>query len=148
MSHLWCIFILSLKKPTMPVDSSDKEFKLHDLAQHQFVQPTETCPNARRAKRMRSEVDALDQSHTHFAEELHLKPVIQILHQPHLIYVFTPNLSTRRLCKNRWKKCWQKPMWIQFSSICIACCVAHSFIVWPWHRKLKLCELKTYCLSL
>ncbi|XP_062314993.1 lysine-specific demethylase 5B-B isoform X1 [Osmerus eperlanus] len=83
------------KKPTMPVDSSDKEFKLHDLAQHQFVQPTETCPNARRAKRMRSEVDALEQSHTHFSEELHLKPPGCVKTEPGEPCENRPNLRRR-----------------------------------------------------
>uniref|UniRef100_A0A8C7QUZ4 [histone H3]-trimethyl-L-lysine(4) demethylase n=1 Tax=Oncorhynchus mykiss TaxID=8022 RepID=A0A8C7QUZ4_ONCMY len=51
----------NLLKPTLPLDTSDKEYKPHDLAERQqFVQPAESCCNsARRAKRMRAEVDAL-----------------------------------------------------------------------------------------
>ncbi|XP_071777497.1 lysine-specific demethylase 5B-B isoform X2 [Centroberyx gerrardi] len=43
-----------VQKPILPVDSMDtKEYKPHDLVQRQFAQPSETCPNARRAKRMK-----------------------------------------------------------------------------------------------
>uniref|UniRef100_A0A8C7FQ63 [histone H3]-trimethyl-L-lysine(4) demethylase n=1 Tax=Oncorhynchus kisutch TaxID=8019 RepID=A0A8C7FQ63_ONCKI len=47
----------NLLKPTLPLDTSDKEYKPHDLAERQqFVQPAESCCNsARRAKRMRAE---------------------------------------------------------------------------------------------
>uniref|UniRef100_A0A673XMG1 [histone H3]-trimethyl-L-lysine(4) demethylase n=1 Tax=Salmo trutta TaxID=8032 RepID=A0A673XMG1_SALTR len=46
-----------VQKPTLPLDTSDKEYKPHDLAERQqFVQPAESCCNsARRAKRMRAE---------------------------------------------------------------------------------------------
>ncbi|CAB1336535.1 unnamed protein product [Coregonus sp. 'balchen'] len=66
-----------VQKPTLPVDTSDKECKPPDLAERQqFVEPTESCFNsACRAKRMRAEVDALvEQSLTHLSEELFLKP--------------------------------------------------------------------------
>ncbi|XP_028980169.2 lysine-specific demethylase 5B-B isoform X2 [Esox lucius] len=45
------------QKPTLLADTSDKEYKPHDLAERQqFVQPAESCCNsARRAKRMRTE---------------------------------------------------------------------------------------------
>uniref|UniRef100_A0A673XWT6 [histone H3]-trimethyl-L-lysine(4) demethylase n=1 Tax=Salmo trutta TaxID=8032 RepID=A0A673XWT6_SALTR len=48
--------LLFVQKPTLPLDTSDKEYKPHDLAERQqFVQPAESCCNsARRAKRMRS----------------------------------------------------------------------------------------------
>uniref|UniRef100_A0A8C3PCA2 Lysine demethylase 5B n=1 Tax=Chrysemys picta bellii TaxID=8478 RepID=A0A8C3PCA2_CHRPI len=36
-------------------DTKDKEYKPHDIPQRQSVQPSETCPPARRAKRMRAE---------------------------------------------------------------------------------------------
>ncbi|KAL1020953.1 hypothetical protein UPYG_G00006830 [Umbra pygmaea] len=44
-------------KPTLPVDTGDKEYKPHDLVERQqLVQPPESCCNsARRAKRMRVE---------------------------------------------------------------------------------------------
>ncbi|XP_048839377.1 lysine-specific demethylase 5B-B-like isoform X2 [Brienomyrus brachyistius] len=38
-------------------DIKDEEYKPHELAQRQSVHPAETCPPARRAKRMRSDVD-------------------------------------------------------------------------------------------
>ncbi|KAM4610848.1 lysine-specific demethylase 5B-B [Polymixia lowei] len=45
-----------VQKPTLPVESTDiKEYKPHDLAQRPFALPCKTCPNARRAKRMKSE---------------------------------------------------------------------------------------------
>uniref|UniRef100_A0A4W5KDI6 [histone H3]-trimethyl-L-lysine(4) demethylase n=1 Tax=Hucho hucho TaxID=62062 RepID=A0A4W5KDI6_9TELE len=49
--------LLFVQKPTLPLDTSDKEYKPHDLAERQqFVQPAESCCNsARRAKRMRAE---------------------------------------------------------------------------------------------
>uniref|UniRef100_A0A8C8DDV1 [histone H3]-trimethyl-L-lysine(4) demethylase n=1 Tax=Oncorhynchus tshawytscha TaxID=74940 RepID=A0A8C8DDV1_ONCTS len=49
----WTNFV---QKPTLPLDTSDKEYKPHDLAERQqFVQPAESCCNsARRAKRMRT----------------------------------------------------------------------------------------------
>uniref|UniRef100_A0A8V5HGD8 [histone H3]-trimethyl-L-lysine(4) demethylase n=1 Tax=Melopsittacus undulatus TaxID=13146 RepID=A0A8V5HGD8_MELUD len=37
-------------------DTKDKEYKPHDIPQRQSVQPSETCPPARRAKRLRAEV--------------------------------------------------------------------------------------------
>uniref|UniRef100_A0A6Q2X4A9 [histone H3]-trimethyl-L-lysine(4) demethylase n=1 Tax=Esox lucius TaxID=8010 RepID=A0A6Q2X4A9_ESOLU len=84
-------FCLSFEqKPTLLADTSDKEYKPHDLAERQqFVQPAESCCNsARRAKRMRTEVDALvDQGLTHLSEELLSKPVIPIaLACNHLLY--------------------------------------------------------------
>uniref|UniRef100_A0A4W5NEW3 [histone H3]-trimethyl-L-lysine(4) demethylase n=1 Tax=Hucho hucho TaxID=62062 RepID=A0A4W5NEW3_9TELE len=83
--------LLFVQKPTLPVDTSDKECKPPDLTERQhFVEPTESCCNsAHRAKRMRAEVDALvAQSLTHLSEELLLKPVIQIAQLPcnHLLY--------------------------------------------------------------
>ncbi|XP_061114358.1 lysine-specific demethylase 5B-B-like isoform X2 [Conger conger] len=44
-----------VQKAGLPGDTKDKEYKPHDLAQRQSVQPTETCTPARRAKRMRAE---------------------------------------------------------------------------------------------
>ncbi|KAJ8258050.1 hypothetical protein GJAV_G00192630 [Gymnothorax javanicus] len=44
-----------IQTPALPGDSTDKEYKPHDLAQRQSLQLTETCPPARRAKRMRAE---------------------------------------------------------------------------------------------
>ncbi|XP_023659863.1 lysine (K)-specific demethylase 5Ba isoform X2 [Paramormyrops kingsleyae] len=44
-----------VQKPTLTNDAKDKEYKPHDLAQRQSVQPVETCTPARRAKRMRTE---------------------------------------------------------------------------------------------
>jgi hypothetical protein len=78
---LWCLCLQFVQKPTLPLDTSDKEYKPHDLAERQqFVQPAVSCCNsARRAKRMRAEVDALvEQSLTHLSEELLINPVIQI----------------------------------------------------------------------
>uniref|UniRef100_A0A4W5KY76 [histone H3]-trimethyl-L-lysine(4) demethylase n=1 Tax=Hucho hucho TaxID=62062 RepID=A0A4W5KY76_9TELE len=51
--------LLFVQKPTLPLDTSDKEYKPHDLAERQqFVQPAESCCNsARRAKRMRAETE-------------------------------------------------------------------------------------------
>uniref|UniRef100_A0A8C8IUH1 [histone H3]-trimethyl-L-lysine(4) demethylase n=1 Tax=Oncorhynchus tshawytscha TaxID=74940 RepID=A0A8C8IUH1_ONCTS len=50
-----------VQKPTLPLDTSDKEYKPHDLAERQqFVQPAESCCNsARRAKRMRAETSCV-----------------------------------------------------------------------------------------
>uniref|UniRef100_A0A8C0R1T6 Lysine-specific demethylase 5B n=1 Tax=Canis lupus dingo TaxID=286419 RepID=A0A8C0R1T6_CANLU len=45
-----------LQKPNLNTDTKDKEYKPHDIPQRQSVQPSETCPPARRAKRMRAEV--------------------------------------------------------------------------------------------
>ncbi|XP_071351633.1 lysine (K)-specific demethylase 5Ba isoform X2 [Trachinotus anak] len=47
----------NLPKATLTNDTKDKEYTPHDLPQRQSVQPQETCSIARRAKRMRSEVD-------------------------------------------------------------------------------------------
>lgn len=47
-----------LQKPNLTTDTKDKEYKPHDIPQRQSVQPSETCPPARRAKRMRAEVRA------------------------------------------------------------------------------------------
>ncbi|KAM8815286.1 lysine-specific demethylase 5B isoform 3-T3 [Rhynchonycteris naso] len=44
-----------LQKPNLATDTKDKEYKPHDIPQRQSVQPLETCPPARRAKRMRAE---------------------------------------------------------------------------------------------
>ncbi|XP_056131035.1 lysine-specific demethylase 5B-B [Lampris incognitus] len=45
-----------VQKPALLEDGTDsKEYKPHDLAQRQLAQPSETCPNARRAKRLKSE---------------------------------------------------------------------------------------------
>uniref|UniRef100_A0A8C0M305 Lysine-specific demethylase 5B n=1 Tax=Canis lupus familiaris TaxID=9615 RepID=A0A8C0M305_CANLF len=44
-----------LQKPNLNTDTKDKEYKPHDIPQRQSVQPSETCPPARRAKRMRAE---------------------------------------------------------------------------------------------
>ncbi|XP_033271847.1 lysine-specific demethylase 5B isoform X3 [Orcinus orca] len=44
-----------LQKPNLTTDTKDKEYKPHDIPQRQSVQPLETCPPARRAKRMRAE---------------------------------------------------------------------------------------------
>ncbi|XP_064450064.1 lysine-specific demethylase 5B isoform X3 [Mirounga angustirostris] len=44
-----------LQKPNLSTDTKDKEYKPHDIPQRQSVQPSETCPPARRAKRMRAE---------------------------------------------------------------------------------------------
>uniref|UniRef100_A0A6I8PG15 [histone H3]-trimethyl-L-lysine(4) demethylase n=1 Tax=Ornithorhynchus anatinus TaxID=9258 RepID=A0A6I8PG15_ORNAN len=44
-----------LQKPSLTTDTKDKEYKPHDIPQRQSVQPAETCPPARRAKRMRAE---------------------------------------------------------------------------------------------
>ncbi|KAJ7331860.1 hypothetical protein JRQ81_014040 [Phrynocephalus forsythii] len=43
------------EKPEITSDTKDKEYKPHDIPQRQSVQPSETCPTARRAKRMRAE---------------------------------------------------------------------------------------------
>ncbi|XP_064778606.1 lysine-specific demethylase 5B-B-like isoform X1 [Oncorhynchus masou masou] len=74
-----------VQKPTLPLDTSDKEYKPHDLAERQqFVQPAESCCNsARRAKRMRAEVDALvEQSLTHLSEELLINPSSCVKSEP------------------------------------------------------------------
>ncbi|XP_067387916.1 lysine-specific demethylase 5B isoform X1 [Emydura macquarii macquarii] len=44
-----------LQKPDLTSDAKDKEYKPHDIPQRQSVQPSETCPPARRAKRMKAE---------------------------------------------------------------------------------------------
>ncbi|XP_041083440.1 lysine-specific demethylase 5B-like isoform X2 [Polyodon spathula] len=44
-----------VQKPILTNDAKDREYKPHDLAQRQSVQPTETCTPARRFKRMRAE---------------------------------------------------------------------------------------------
>ncbi|XP_066559598.1 lysine (K)-specific demethylase 5Ba isoform X3 [Amia ocellicauda] len=62
-----------VQKPTLTNDTKDKEYKPHDLAQRQSMQPVETCTPARRAKRMRAEVDAVDQNFPNFSEELLFK---------------------------------------------------------------------------
>ncbi|XP_042317614.1 lysine-specific demethylase 5B isoform X1 [Sceloporus undulatus] len=43
------------QKPDITSGTKDKEYKPHDIPQRQSVQPSETCPSARRAKRMRAE---------------------------------------------------------------------------------------------
>ncbi|XP_039175006.1 lysine-specific demethylase 5B isoform X1 [Crotalus tigris] len=43
------------QKPDITNGTKDKEYKPHDIPQRQSVQPSETCPPARRAKRMKSE---------------------------------------------------------------------------------------------
>ncbi|KFW73818.1 Lysine-specific demethylase 5B, partial [Phalacrocorax carbo] len=48
--------LLCLQKPDLTSDTKDKEYKPHDIPQRQSVQPSETCPPARRAKRLRAEV--------------------------------------------------------------------------------------------
>nr|XP_013817411.1 PREDICTED: lysine-specific demethylase 5B [Apteryx mantelli mantelli] len=47
--------LLCLQKPELTSDTKDKEYKPHDIPQRQSVQPSETCPPARRAKRLRAE---------------------------------------------------------------------------------------------
>ncbi|NWJ05228.1 KDM5B demethylase, partial [Crypturellus undulatus] len=47
--------LLCLQKPDLTSDTKDKEYKPHDIPQRQSVQPAETCPPARRAKRLRAE---------------------------------------------------------------------------------------------
>ncbi|KFW64569.1 Lysine-specific demethylase 5B, partial [Pygoscelis adeliae] len=47
--------LLCLQKPDLTSDTKDKEYKPHDIPQRQSVQPSETCPPARRAKRLRAE---------------------------------------------------------------------------------------------
>uniref|UniRef100_U3IJH4 [histone H3]-trimethyl-L-lysine(4) demethylase n=1 Tax=Anas platyrhynchos platyrhynchos TaxID=8840 RepID=U3IJH4_ANAPP len=47
--------LLCLQKPDLASDTKDKEYKPHDIPQRQSVQPSETCPPARRAKRLRAE---------------------------------------------------------------------------------------------
>uniref|UniRef100_A0A667YKH1 [histone H3]-trimethyl-L-lysine(4) demethylase n=1 Tax=Myripristis murdjan TaxID=586833 RepID=A0A667YKH1_9TELE len=47
--------LLCVQKPQPGDDVDSREYKPHDLAQRQFVLPSELCPNARRAKRMKSE---------------------------------------------------------------------------------------------
>uniref|UniRef100_A0A8C0R1W5 Lysine-specific demethylase 5B n=1 Tax=Canis lupus dingo TaxID=286419 RepID=A0A8C0R1W5_CANLU len=42
-----------LQKPNLNTDTKDKEYKPHDIPQRQSVQPSETCPPARRAKQMK-----------------------------------------------------------------------------------------------
>ncbi|OPJ81037.1 hypothetical protein AV530_010072 [Patagioenas fasciata monilis] len=48
--------LLCLQKPDLTSDTKDKEYKPHDIPQRQSVPPSETCPPARRAKRLRAEV--------------------------------------------------------------------------------------------
>ncbi|KFW03899.1 Lysine-specific demethylase 5B, partial [Fulmarus glacialis] len=50
--------LLCLQKPDLTSDTKDKEYKPHDIPQRQSVQPSETCPPARRAKRLRAELSA------------------------------------------------------------------------------------------
>ncbi|KFP65134.1 Lysine-specific demethylase 5B, partial [Cariama cristata] len=50
--------LLCLQKPDLASDTKDKEYKPHDIPQRQSVQPSETCPPARRAKRLRAELSA------------------------------------------------------------------------------------------
>ncbi|KFQ95593.1 Lysine-specific demethylase 5B, partial [Nipponia nippon] len=47
--------LLCLQKPDLTSDTKDKEYKPHDIPQRQSVPPSETCPPARRAKRLRAE---------------------------------------------------------------------------------------------
>uniref|UniRef100_A0A8C9F2P8 [histone H3]-trimethyl-L-lysine(4) demethylase n=1 Tax=Pavo cristatus TaxID=9049 RepID=A0A8C9F2P8_PAVCR len=47
--------LLCLQKPDLSSDTKDKEYKPHDIPQRQSVQPSESCPPARRAKRLRAE---------------------------------------------------------------------------------------------
>ncbi|NWI73191.1 KDM5B demethylase, partial [Dryoscopus gambensis] len=47
--------LLCLQKPDLSSDTKDKEYKPHDIAQRQSVPPSESCPPARRAKRLTPE---------------------------------------------------------------------------------------------
>ncbi|NXN20599.1 KDM5B demethylase, partial [Nycticryphes semicollaris] len=47
--------LLCLQKPDLTSDTKDKEYKPHDIPQRQSVQPSETCPPGRRAKRLSTE---------------------------------------------------------------------------------------------
>ncbi|XP_030639684.1 lysine-specific demethylase 5B-B isoform X2 [Chanos chanos] len=47
--------LLCVTKANLPVNSSDKEYKSHDLVQRQCTQTTDACPPSRRAKRMKAE---------------------------------------------------------------------------------------------
>ncbi|OXB72276.1 UNVERIFIED_CONTAM: hypothetical protein H355_003809 [Colinus virginianus] len=47
--------LLCLQKPDLSSDTKDKEYKPHDIPQRQSVPPSESCPPARRAKRLRAE---------------------------------------------------------------------------------------------
>ncbi|NWI95921.1 KDM5B demethylase, partial [Pitta sordida] len=47
--------LLCLQKPELSSDTKDKEYKPHDIPQRQSVPPSETCPPARRAKRLTAE---------------------------------------------------------------------------------------------
>ncbi|KAJ7426650.1 hypothetical protein WISP_13833 [Willisornis vidua] len=47
--------LLCLQKPDLSSDTKDKEYKPHDIPQRQSVPPSETCPPARRAKRLTAE---------------------------------------------------------------------------------------------
>uniref|UniRef100_A0A8C5JMH7 [histone H3]-trimethyl-L-lysine(4) demethylase n=1 Tax=Junco hyemalis TaxID=40217 RepID=A0A8C5JMH7_JUNHY len=47
--------LLCLQKPDLSSDTKDKEYKPHDIPQRQSVPPSESCPPARRAKRLTPE---------------------------------------------------------------------------------------------
>ncbi|KAJ7402600.1 Lysine-specific demethylase 5C [Pitangus sulphuratus] len=47
--------LLCLQKPDLSSDTKDKEYKPHDIPQRQSVPPSESCPPARRAKRLTAE---------------------------------------------------------------------------------------------
>uniref|UniRef100_U3JIX8 [histone H3]-trimethyl-L-lysine(4) demethylase n=1 Tax=Ficedula albicollis TaxID=59894 RepID=U3JIX8_FICAL len=47
--------LLCLQKPDLSSDTKDKEYKPHDIPQRQSVPPSESCPPARRAKRLSPE---------------------------------------------------------------------------------------------
>lgn len=52
-----------LQKPTLTNDTKDTDYIPHDLPQRQSVQPLETCSIARRAKRMKAEVNLFQGPH-------------------------------------------------------------------------------------
>ncbi|KGL90315.1 Lysine-specific demethylase 5B, partial [Charadrius vociferus] len=51
------VLVLTVCASYLTSDTKDKEYKPHDIPQRQSVQPSETCPPARRAKRLSAEVD-------------------------------------------------------------------------------------------
>ncbi|KYO33188.1 lysine-specific demethylase 5B isoform B [Alligator mississippiensis] len=59
-----------LQKPDLTNDTKDKEYKPHDIPQRQSVQPSETCPPARRAKRLRAECENEKEIHSTVKREL------------------------------------------------------------------------------
>lgn len=56
-----------VQKPSLPENGDDKEYKPHDLVQRQKVQvqPSDSCTPARRAKRMKAEVDQAINTHAY-----------------------------------------------------------------------------------